>query len=65
MTLAPHRSPQARFRIVLAFTVLDLVVAVLVLREFGVGPSVFLFALAAIGVVNLLVISRSREERSP
>ena len=65
MTLAPHRSPQARFRIVLACVVLDLVLAVVVLREFGVGPSIFLFAIAGVGIVNLLVLQRGDERRTP
>ena len=65
MTVAPHRSPQTRFRLILAFVVLDLVIAVVVLREFGVGPSIILWALAGVGIVNLLVLQRGGEQRTP
>ena len=62
MTVAPHRSPQVRFALVLGFVLLDLVLAVVVLRTFGAGPAFFLFALAAVGVVDLVLIGRRRGE---
>jgi uncharacterized membrane protein len=52
-----------RLLLALGGTVLSLVLGVLVLRAFGIGPSIFLFALAAVGVVDLVVIQRRRHAR--
>lgn len=60
MTVAPHRSPQVRSAMVLGFVVLDLALAFVVLREFGAGPAFFLFALAGVGIVDLVLLSRRR-----
>jgi hypothetical protein len=50
MTSAPYASRGP----LLALTALVLVLAVLALQAFGVGPSLFLFALAGLGVVELV-----------
>jgi membrane protein implicated in regulation of membrane protease activity len=63
MTAGPYSPLNLRLVLALAGTVFCLVLGVLVLRAFGAGPSVFLFALAAIGVVDLVVIQRRRHER--
>ena len=50
MTAAPYASRTA----LLALTALVLVLAVVALQAFGVGPSLFLFALAALGALELV-----------
>jgi membrane protein implicated in regulation of membrane protease activity len=63
MTAGPYSPLNLRLVLAVAGTLFCLVLGVLVLRAFGVGPSVFLFALAAVGVVDLVVIQRRRHER--
>ena len=63
MTAAPHSPLNLRLALALFGTVTCLVFGVLTLRAFGVGPSLFLFALAAVGVVDLVVIQRRRAAR--
>ena len=60
MTLAQHRSPTLRLALSAGCTVLLLVLGVLALSAYGVGPSLFLFALAAVGLVDVIAISRRR-----
>ena len=64
MTAAPYSPLNLRLVLALGGTVLCLALGVLVLRAFGVGASVFLFALAAVGVVDLVVIQRRRRQRA-
>ena len=60
MTAAPYSPPIARLAAVLGCTLLCLVLGVLALRAYGVGPSLFLFALAGVGLVDLVVLQRRR-----
>ncbi|MBW3648725.1 MAG: hypothetical protein KY440_13320 [Actinobacteria bacterium] len=64
MTAAPHSPLNLRLVLALFGTLTCLLLGVLTLRAFGVGVSVFLFALAAVGVVDLVVIVRRRAARS-
>ena len=64
MTAAPHSPLNLRLALALFGTVVSLLFGVLTLRAFGVGPSLFLFALAVVGIVDLVVIQRRRAERS-
>lgn len=64
MTLAPNSPLNLRLALAGFGTVVCLVLGVLTLRAFGVGPSIFLFALAAVGVVDLVVIQKRRRQRS-
>ena len=63
MTLAPHGPPNLRFVLALLAIAVCVGFGVLTLLTFGVGPSLFLFALAAVGVVDLVVLSRRRGGR--
>jgi hypothetical protein len=60
MTVAPYRPPVARLAAVLACTLLCLVLGVLALVAFGAGPSLFLFVLAAVGLLDLALLQRLR-----
>jgi hypothetical protein len=64
MTAAPHSPLNLRLVLALLGTLFCLGFGVLTLRAFGVGPSLFLFALALVGVVDLVVIQRRRAERA-
>ena len=64
MTAAPHSPLNLRLALAAFGTVISLVFGVLTWRAFGVGPSLFLFALAAVGIVDLVVIQRRRKARS-
>ena len=64
MTAAPNSPLNLRLALALGGTLVCLVIGVLTLRAFGVGPSVFLFALAAVGLVDVVVIQRRRAARS-
>lgn len=64
MTAAPHSPLNLRLALALFGTVTCLLFGVLTLRAFGVGPAVFLFALALIGIVDLVVIQRRRSARA-
>ena len=63
MTVAPHSPLNLRLLLAGFGTLICLVFGVLTLRAFGVGPSLFLFALAAVGVVDLVVLQRRRAQR--
>ena len=63
MTAAPNSPLNLRLALASFGTVTCLVFGVLTLRAFGVGPSLFLFALAAVGLVDLVVILRRRTAR--
>ena len=60
MTAATHHPLPLRLLLVGLATLTCLVFGVLTLRRFGVGPSLFLFALAAVGVVDLIATVRRR-----
>ena len=64
MTGAPYSPLNLRLVLALGGTVICLVLGVLVLRAFGFGPSVFLFALAVVGLVDVVVIQRRRRQRA-
>ena len=63
MTAAPYSSLNLRLALAVGGALVCLVFGVLVLRAFGVGPSLFLFALAAVGVVDAVVVQRRRAAR--
>ncbi len=58
VTVAPHASPTRRLVLTALCAVGFLVFGVLVLQSFGVGPSIFLFALAAVCVVDAVQVQR-------
>ena len=60
MTAAPYSPPTTRLAVVLGCTLLCLVLGVLALRAYGVGPSLFLFALAAVGLADLVLLQSRR-----
>ncbi len=64
MTAAPNSPLNLRLALAAGGTLVCLVIGVLTLRAFGVGPSVFLFALAAVGIVDIVVIQRRRSQRA-
>lgn len=65
MTAAPYASPTRRLVVTAAVSGLLLVLGVLALLEYGVGPALFLFALAAVGGVDLVqVVRRARRRRA-
>ena len=59
MTLAPNAPRRRRLAVSAGVTLLLLVLGVLALIAFGVGPSLFLFALAGVGLVDLAYFWRS------
>lgn len=63
MTAAPYASPMRRIVVTAVVSGLLLVLGVLALLEFGVGAALFLFALAAVGVVDLVQVSRRAARR--
>ena len=63
MTVAPHASPRRRIVVTAAVSVLLLVLGVLALLEYGVGAALFLFALAAVGLVDLVQVVRRAQRR--
>ena len=64
MTAAPYASPARRILVTALFCSAFLVMGVLALVEYGVGPALFLFALVAVGVVDLVqVVRRDRRRR--
>lgn len=70
MTLAPHRPLGLRLAAVAAAVVLCLLLGVMTVLSAGVGPALFLFALAAVGLVDMVLTLRrgsgsSRSERGP
>jgi membrane protein implicated in regulation of membrane protease activity len=64
MTTSPHSALNLRLALASFGTILCLLLGVLMWRAFGVGPSIFLFVLAAVGVVDLVVIQKRRRERA-
>ena len=63
MTVAPHASPRRRIVVTAALSALLLVLGVLALLEYGAGAALFLFALAAVGVVDLVQVVRREQRR--
>ncbi len=63
MTAAPYASPTRRIVVTAAMSALFLVLGVLALREYGAGPALFLFALALVGVVDLVQVVRRDARR--
>lgn len=64
MTAAPQSPLNLRLALAAFGTAVCLAFGVLTLQAFGVGPAVFLFALAAVGIVDLVVIQRRRRQRA-
>ncbi len=58
MTLAPSSSRSRRLAVTGLMTALLLQLGVLALAEYGLGPALFLFALAAVGAVDLVQVAR-------
>ena len=63
MTLAPTRPPAVRLAVTLGCAVLFLVLGVLAADRYGIGPSLFLFALAAVCLVDVVLVQRRRATR--
>ena len=63
MTAAPYASPTRRIAVTGLLTGLLLVLGVLALVEYGAGAALFLFALAAIGLVDLVQVLRRERRR--
>jgi hypothetical protein len=60
MTVAPNASPTQRMVVSALLSGLLLVLGVLALVEYGAGAALFLFALAAVGVVDLALLVQRR-----
>ncbi len=58
MTAAPNSPTRIRIALAVFATVTCLLFGVLTLQAFGLGPALFLFALALVGVVDLVVTLR-------
>ena len=63
MTVAPYASPTRRITTTALLSALLLVLGVLALVQYGVGASLFLFALAAVGAVDLVQVLRREKRR--
>lgn len=63
MTVAPFASPTRRIVVTTLLTGLLLVLGALALLEYGVGAALFLFALAAVGLVDLAQVVRREARR--
>lgn len=64
MTVAAHRPPHLRFLAVVGLSALCVVLGLLALWTYGVGPSFFLFALAGVGAVDAVVLWRGPRRTS-
>ena len=64
MTVAPHRPPHLRFLAVVGVGALCLLLGVLALRRYGVGASLFLFALAGVAAVDAVLLWRGPRRSS-
>ena len=60
MTVSPYASRTRRLVVTAVVSGLLLVLGVLALLEYGVGAALFLFALAAVGLVDLVQVFRRR-----
>ena len=60
MTVAPYSTSTTRLAAVAACTLLCLALGLVALRAYGVGPSLFLLALAAVGLVDLALLRGRR-----
>ena len=58
-----HSALNLRLALAVFGAVVCLVLGVLTLRAFGVGPSIFLFVLGIVAVVDAVVVQRRRAER--
>ena len=63
MTVAPHRSPARRLVLTGLCAALLLALGVVALRAYGIGASLFLFALAAVAVVDAVQVQRRHVRR--
>ena len=58
MTVAPYAPARTRLIAALLAAAFCLVLGVVVLRELGAGPSIVLFALAAVALVDAVLTGR-------
>ena len=64
MTAAPYASPTRRIVITGAVSALLWVLGLLALKEYGLGPAIFLLVLAAIAAIDCAqVVRRARRRR--
>ena len=63
MTVAPYASRTRRIVVTALLSALLLMLGVLALVEYGVGAALFLFALAVIGLVDLVQVLRREKRR--
>ena len=63
VTIAPQASPTRRLVLTALCAVGFLVFGVLVVQSFGVGPSIFLFVLSAVCVVDAVQVQRRTARR--
>lgn len=63
MTATPYASPTRRIVVTAALSALLLVLGVLALLEYGAGAALFLFALAGVGLVDLVQVVRRQQRR--
>jgi hypothetical protein len=63
MTAAPYASPTRRIAVSGLLSGLVLLLGVLALREYGAGPALFLFALAAVGALDVVQAVRGQKRR--
>lgn len=63
MTAAPYASPTRRIAVTGALSTLLLVLGVLALIDYGLGAALFLFAVAAVGLVDLVQVVRRDTRR--
>ena len=63
MTAAPYASPTRHLVVTGLVSALLVLLGVLALVEYGAGPSLFLFALAAVGAVDMAQVLRRDARR--
>ena len=63
MTVSPYASRTRRIVVTALVSGLLLVLGVLALLDYGVGAALFLFALAAVGLVDLVQVVRREQRR--
>jgi hypothetical protein len=63
MTVAPYAPARTRLLVSLLAAAFCLALGIVVLRELGAGPSVVPFALAAVGLVDVVMTARRAGRR--
>ncbi len=64
VTVAPHASSSRRLVLTLVCAAVFVLFGVLVLQSFGVGASIFLFALAVVCVIDAVQVQRRRARQA-